>query len=86
MWVKDPESKARFVKEVPFDYPEPASRTLRAVNEIVESLDHGGNTRCTFRDGLIGLEMGMAFWESHRRGNARVDWPLEDRSLHVRSR
>ena len=86
MWVKDPESRARFVKEVPFETPEPASSMLRAVNEIVECLDNGGNTRCNFHDGLIGLEMGMAFWESHRRGNARVDWPLEDRSLRVRSR
>ena len=86
MWVKDPESRVGFVKEVPFEAPEPASSMLRAVNEIVECLDHGGNTRCTFRDGLLGLEMGMAFIESHRRGNARVDWPLENRSLRVRSR
>lgn len=86
MWKKDPESKHGFVKETPFDLPEPASSTLRAVNEIVKCLDEGGNTRCTFRDGLIGLEMAMAFHESHRLGNVRVDWPLSNRSLKVLAR
>ena len=86
MWVKDPESRARYVKEVPFDLPEPASSTLRAVNEIIDCLDHGGNTRCTFHDGLVGLELGIAFHESHRLGNARVDLPIEDRSLRVLAR
>jgi len=86
MWVKDPLSLVGYVKEVPFDYPEPASKMLRAVNEIVDCLDNGGNTRCTFRDGLIGLEMGMALHESHRRGNVRVDWPLQNRTLRVQTR
>ena len=83
MWVKDPESAAGYVKEVPFDLPEPASSTLRAIDEIVECLDRGGNTRCTLRDGLIGMEMGMAIHESHRLGNVRVNWPIEHRSLKV---
>ena len=86
MWVKDPESTAGYVKEVPFDAPEPASQMLRAVNEIVDCLDGGGNTRCTFRDGLVGVELGMAIYQSHRQGNVRVDWPLQERSLRVSAR
>ena len=86
MWVKDPESLVGYVKEVPFDNPEPASQMLRAVNEIVDCLNRGGNTRCTFRDGLVGMELGMAIHESHRLGNVRVDWPLQDRSLKVLAR
>ena len=86
MWAKNPDSRVRYVKEVPFEMPEPASSTLPAINEIVACLDEGGHTRCTFRDGLIALEMAMAFHESHRRGNVRVDWPLENRSLRVLAR
>ena len=60
--------------------------TLTAVTEIVDCLDRGGNTRCTFRDGLVGVEIGMAFHESHRLGNTRVDWPLTNRTLRVMAR
>lgn len=87
MWTKDPDSQSGYTHEVPFEIDrDMPSRTLTAVNEIVECLDNGGNTRCTFRDGLVGVEMGMAFHESHRRGNARVDWPLTNRTLQVMAR
>lgn len=86
MWVRAPGTKRGFVHEIPFELPEPASSTLCAANEIVKCLDDGGATRCTFRDGLIGLELAMAFHESHRLGNVRVDWPLKNRSLKVLAR
>ena len=86
VWTKDPESKVGYTKESPIELAEPASSTLIAVNEIVKCLDEGGNTRCTFRDGLVALEMAMAFHESHRLGNVRVDWPLKNRSLKVLAR
>ena len=86
LWAKDPEVGRGFTREVPFAVPEPVSATLRAVEEIVACLDRGGNTRCTFRDGLVALEMAMAFHLSHRRGNVRVDWPIGDRALRVMAR
>jgi len=87
MWTKDPDSQAGYTHEVPIEIDRSApSNTLTAVNEIVHCLDHGGDTHCTFLDGRIAVEIGMAFHESHRRGNARVCWPLEDRTLRVMAR
>ena len=85
-WVKDDDSPIKALKEIPFEMPEPAGSTLIAINEIVECLDQGGNTRCTFRDGLIALEMAFAFHLSQRGGNVRVDWPIEERGLKVLAR
>lgn len=87
MWTAKPDSESRYTKERAFEIDRDApSGTLAAVSEIVACLDNGGETRCSFRDGLYAVEMGMAFHESERRGNCRVDWPLEDRSLKVMAR
>lgn len=87
MWIKDPDSQAGYTREASFEIDREApSNTLTAVTEIVDCLDRGGNTRCTFRDGLVGVEIGMAFHESHRLGNTRVDWPLTNRTLRVMAR
>ena len=86
MWVRDTDSAIKALKEIPFEMPEPAGSTLIAIDEIVKCLDEGGNTRCTFRSGLIALEMAFAFHLSHGRGNVRVDWPIGERDLKVLAR
>jgi len=54
-----------------------------SVEEIVESLDTNEDTVSTGHDGRAALEMVLSFHESENRGNARVDFPLENRDTQV---
>jgi hypothetical protein len=58
-----------------------AALTGRALVELAGD----GPLSCTVEDGLKSLEMVIAFHESERRGNARVDLPLagDARALRV---
>ena len=54
-----------------------------SVEEIVESLDESKDTVSTGHDGRAALEMVLSFHESEKRGNGRVDFPLEDRDTQI---
>ena len=58
---------------------------VRTVRDLIECIETGKEPNCSGEDGLHALEMAIAFRESHRRGGTRVDLPLADRSLHMRS-
>jgi predicted dehydrogenase len=62
------------------------SMTLAAVEDLVQALKTGRDTRSTGEDGRLALEVAMAFVESERQGGARVRLPLAHRDLVVRSR
>ena len=55
------------------------------VKDIIACLETGKPPNCPGEMGAHLLELAIAIRESHRRGNARVDLPLTDRSLHIRS-
>lgn len=55
------------------------------VKDIIICLETGKEPNCSCDMGRHLLEIAIAVRESHRRGNVRVDLPLPDRSLGIRS-
>jgi predicted dehydrogenase len=55
------------------------------VKDIVACLEMGKTPNCPGEMGRHLLEIAIAIRESHRRGNTRVDLPLADRELRIRS-
>lgn len=60
------------------------SSTLRLIEDIVESLDTGAATKGGVRVAYASTELIFAFIESHRRGGARIQLPLEDSTVRLR--
>lgn len=70
----------------PFPRPQRLqSPGVRAVHDLVHCLDSGDEPRCSGVDGRAVLEIAIAMRQSHRLGGRRVDLPLADRSLCIRS-
>ena len=69
--------------ESPFPQPPRVSTTLRLIEDLVQALDTGQPTRGGPRVALAGMEIIFALIESHRRGGARVDLPLQARNLRL---
>ncbi len=55
------------------------------VKDAIACLETGKTPNCSGDMGRHLLEIAIAIRESHRRGNVRVDLPLTDRSLAIRS-
>jgi hypothetical protein len=55
------------------------------VKDAIACLETGKTPNCSGEMGRHLLEIAIAVRESHRRGNARLDLPLADRSLRMRS-
>lgn len=79
----DPQGRTALLPDDGFVPPEPASSTLLLIEDLVHSLDTGEPSRCGGRVALASTEVIFAFIESHRRGGARVDLPLENRQLRM---
>jgi predicted dehydrogenase len=62
---------------------ESASTSLRIVEDLVNALDTGEPTRGGVRVARAGTELIFAFIESHRRGGARVELPLQGSKLRL---
>jgi len=62
---------------------EPASSTLRLVEDLVHALDTGEPPRGGVRVAYTNMELIFGFIESHLRGSARVSLPLENRKLKL---
>jgi len=67
----------------PFPDFEPASSTLMIIEDLVQALDSGGQTRGGVQVARAGDELTFAFVESHLRGGARVNLPLEGSRLRL---
>jgi predicted dehydrogenase len=61
----------------------PRSSMVDAIEGVCRSIEEGREEICPGEFGREALEIGIAIRESHRRGNVRVDLPLEDRSLRM---
>jgi predicted dehydrogenase len=61
------------------------SMGVRLVRDLVACLETGKEPNCRGEDGVAVLELAIALRESHRRGNGRVDLPIADRTLMIRS-
>jgi predicted dehydrogenase len=55
------------------------------VRDLVRCIETGKKPNCSGEDGRAALEVAIAMRESHRRGGCRIDLPLGDRSLQIRS-
>ena len=69
-------------------FPLPTSNenaNVRCVRDLIACIETGKEPNCSGEDGRHALEIALALRESHRRGGMRVDLPLADRSLHIRS-
>ncbi|HEV7213866.1 MAG TPA: hypothetical protein VGP33_01980, partial [Chloroflexota bacterium] len=53
------------------------------LEDLIQAMDTGGTTRCNAQQAARTLEMALAIHESQGNGNARVDFPLHNRSLSV---
>ncbi len=54
-----------------------------ALEGVARSIEAGEATICPGEFGREAMEIAIALRESHRRGNVRIDLPLEDRSLKL---
>ena len=54
-----------------------------AIVGVFRSIEIGQEQICPGEFGREALEIAIALRESHRRGNVRVDLPLDDRSLRI---
>ena len=58
---------------------------VRAVRDLVRCMETGKKPECAGEDGVAALETAIALRESHRQGGCRVELPLNDRTLQIRS-
>ena len=63
---------------------QPASSGLRLVEDLVHALDTGEPTRGGVRAARAGLELIFAIIESHVRGGACLELPLEKSRFHLK--
>ena len=63
---------------------EKASSTQRLIEDLVHALDTGEPTRCGVRLAKANNELIFAFVESHVRGGARVELPLEGSRFYLK--
>ena len=79
-------SSARFsgVRELEFrrmvNEGDEGQRMVEAVSDIVHCVEHGGQTRCSGKDGRASLEIAAAFLKSHRSGR-KATLPLTGQNL-----
>ena len=80
----EPDHKGR-ARLIDGDFPEYEwkSSTLSLVEDLVHSLDTGGPSRCGARVARASTELIFAVIESHLRGGARVDLPLEGSTIRL---
>ena len=67
-----------------FPRPRPYSSNLRLVEDLVNSLDTGEAPKGGVRAAHAGTELIFASIESHQRGGARVDLPLEGSTVYLK--
>jgi predicted dehydrogenase len=78
----DPRGRTALVT-VPYTEPVIASSTLCLIEDLVHALDTGEPTRGGPRISLASTELIFALIESHRQGGAKIDLPLQERTLRM---
>jgi predicted dehydrogenase len=85
LWTEEAKTEDRDLRydvQRMFPYPwRPRSSMVDAIEGVARSVEAGRETVAPGEYGREALEIAIALRESHRRGGARVDLPLEDRSL-----
>ncbi|MCZ6679525.1 MAG: Gfo/Idh/MocA family oxidoreductase [Candidatus Poribacteria bacterium] len=72
--------------KVPFPWPvRMQGMGLSIVENLIQAIETGAPPKCSGEDGRAALEIAVGLRESHRRGGVKVNLPLADRSLGIRS-
>jgi len=76
------------LRRTAFPSPPPGETNpyVLAVEELVDVIEHGGDTSSTPEDARAALELALAVFESGRRGGDRVTLPLADRTFCIVSK
>lgn len=82
LWTPHPDTGAPTQTHLPGPW-HPRSSMVDAIEGVCRSIESGREEVCPGEFGREALEVAIALRESHRRGNVRVDLPLEDRSLRM---
>jgi predicted dehydrogenase len=88
LWRTAPAVSGGLATPVRHVFPRPQklwSAGVGQVKDIIACLETGKTPNCSGETGRHLLEIAIAVRESHRRGNVRVDLPLTDRRLAIRS-
>lgn len=86
--AKDESSSSRRSETVIKNFPlpnQPQGMGLTTVHDILDSVENGGEPKCSGRDGRTALEIAIALRESHRRGGTKIQLPIKDRKLQILS-
>lgn len=82
LWTPHPNTGAPTQTHLPGPW-HPRSSMVDAIEGVCRSIEKGREETCPGEFGREALEIAIALRESHRRGNVRVDLPLEDRNLRM---
>lgn len=82
LWSTHPESGDPIQLQYPNPW-HPRSSMVDAIEGVCRSIELGEERICPGEFGREALEIAIAIRESHRRGNVRLNLPLEDRSLRM---
>jgi predicted dehydrogenase len=87
LWQRREDTRRPVLVRVPFPHPQRLQGAiLYAIEDLIGCIEGGGEPVCSGADGRHALEVALAVRESERLGNARIDLPLPDRSLALRSK
>jgi predicted dehydrogenase len=82
LWGKHPETGELIERQFPGPWHRRSS-LVDAIEQICRCLESDETPLCPGEFGREALELAIGMRESHRRGNTRVDLPLEDRTLKI---
>ncbi|MBI1926676.1 Gfo/Idh/MocA family oxidoreductase [Candidatus Poribacteria bacterium] len=82
LWSTHPETGGPIQCQFPNPW-HPRSSMVDAIEGVCKSIEIGEERICPGEFSREALELAIAMRESHRRGNVRVDLPLEDRSRRM---
>ena len=82
LWGAHPETSEPIQRQFPNPW-RPRSSMVDAIEGVCRSIEEGEEWICPGEFGREALELALGLRESHRRGNVRVDLPLEDRTLRM---
>lgn len=82
LWSSHPETGGPMQCQFPNPW-QPRISMVDAIEGVCKSIESGEERTCPGEFGREALEIAIALRESHRRGNVRMDLPLEDRSLRL---
>jgi len=80
------ESGVYELEEQDIDSPEWQPPLIRALEDIIEGIEHNKQTLCSGEDGKAAVEIALAIHESHNGGNVPIHLPLRNKELIVKSR